>query len=62
MAITMTLQPMTLAAPRSKEALEAIYEEQDIRWFREGDKDPCKKSGSTGDISGNSNQEKIWNF
>ena len=62
MAITMALQPMTLAAPRSKEALEAIYEEQDIRWFREGDKDPCKKSGSTGDISGNSNQEKIWNF
>ena len=56
MAITMALQPMTLAAPRSKEALEAIYEEQDIRWFREGDKDPCKKSGSTGDISGNSNQ------
>ena len=62
MAISMTIQPMTLAAPRSKEALETIYEEQDIRWFREGDKDPCKKSSSTGDISGNSNQEKIWNF
>ena len=62
MAISMTIQPITLAAPRSKEALETIYEEQDIRWFREGDKDPCKKSGSTGDISGNSNQEKIWNF
>ena len=65
MAISMTIQPITLAqkAPKREQSLlDTIYEEQDIRWFREGDKDPCKKAGSTGDISGNSNQEKIWNF